>query len=94
MQQEQLFPAKYREYTARQINILNSPKQLGNCDRDSEPYLEELEIDILNKNNQFNLPLMSMKLFIDGRHMFRVFQHFLFNLFLINMFLNIKIQLF
>ncbi|MDP8314553.1 MAG: hypothetical protein RAP70_05705 [Candidatus Celaenobacter antarcticus] len=49
MQQEQLFPAKYREYTARQINILNSPKQLGNCDRDSEPYLEELEIDILNK---------------------------------------------
>lgn len=38
-----------KEYTARQINILNSPKQSGHCDIDSEAYLKKLGIDILNK---------------------------------------------
>ncbi len=49
MQQEQLFPLEAKEYTTRQINILKSPKQLGHCDIDSEPYLKGLGIDILNK---------------------------------------------
>ncbi len=49
MQQEYLFPLEAKEYTARQINIINSPKKSGNCDIDSEPYLEELNIDIINK---------------------------------------------
>ena len=49
MQQERLYPIKENEYTARQINVLNSPKQSGNCDVDSEPYLNELGIDIESK---------------------------------------------
>jgi len=49
MQQENMFPIVAKEYTARQINIINSPKQLGHCDIDSEPYLKHLGIDILNK---------------------------------------------
>jgi DNA modification methylase len=49
MQQASLFPSELKDYTARQINILNSPKKLGHCDIDAEPYLEELGIDILNK---------------------------------------------
>ena len=49
MRQEYLFPLEPKEYTARQINILKSPKQLGRCDIDSEPYLKKLGIDILNK---------------------------------------------
>lgn len=49
MQQDYLFPLETKEYTARQINIINSPKKSGNCDIDSEPYLEELSIDIINK---------------------------------------------
>ncbi|MGR3177483.1 MAG: hypothetical protein ACUZ8E_05465 [Candidatus Anammoxibacter sp.] len=49
MRQETLFPSVTKEYTARQINILNSPKQLGHCDIDSKPYLKELGIDILNR---------------------------------------------
>jgi len=49
MKQETLFQIEAEEYTARQINILNSPKQLGHCDIDSEPYLKKLGIDILNK---------------------------------------------
>lgn len=49
MQQENLFPFEAKEYTARQINIINSPKQLGHCDIDSEAYLKKLGIDILNK---------------------------------------------
>lgn len=43
MQQEYLFPIETKEYTARQINIINSPKRSGNCDVDSKPYLEELD---------------------------------------------------
>ncbi len=49
MKKEYLFPLEPKEYTARQINILKSPKQLGHCDIDSEPYLKKLGIDILNK---------------------------------------------
>ncbi|MEW6509155.1 MAG: hypothetical protein AB1432_15590 [Bacteroidota bacterium] len=49
MQQDNLFPLSAKEYTARQINIINSPKQLGHSDIDSEPYLKELGIDIVNK---------------------------------------------
>jgi DNA modification methylase len=49
MQQENLFPIEIKQYTARQINIINSPKQSGHCDIDSEPYLKQLGIDILNK---------------------------------------------
>lgn len=49
MQQEYLFPLEAKEYTARQINIINSPKQSGHSDIDSEPYLKELGVDILNK---------------------------------------------
>ncbi len=49
MQQENLFPLEAREFTARQINILNSPKQLGHSDIDSLPYLKKLGIDIINK---------------------------------------------
>ncbi len=49
MQQESLFPIEAKEYTARQINIINSPKQLGHSDVDSKPYLRKLRIDILNK---------------------------------------------
>ncbi|MBU0561582.1 MAG: hypothetical protein KJ799_17045 [Bacteroidetes bacterium] len=49
MQQENIFPFEAKEYSARQINIINSPKQLGHCDIDSEPYLTKLGIDILNK---------------------------------------------
>lgn len=49
MHQEYLFPIEVKKITARQINILNSPKQSGNCNRDSEPYLEKLKIDIINK---------------------------------------------
>ena len=49
MQQGTLFQFETKEYTARQINILNSPKQSGNCDIDSESYLKKLGIDILNK---------------------------------------------
>ena len=44
-----MFPIEAKEYTARQINIINSPKQLGHCDIDSKPYLKELGVDILNK---------------------------------------------
>ena len=49
MQQESLFPVEAKECTARQLNIINSPKQLGHCDIDSVPYLRKLGIDILNK---------------------------------------------
>ncbi len=49
MQQGNMFPVEAKEYTARQINIINSPKHLGHCDIDSEPYLRKLGIDILNK---------------------------------------------
>ncbi len=49
MQEEYLFPFEAKKYTARQINILNSPKQSGDCDIDSEPYLKRLGVDILNK---------------------------------------------
>ena len=49
MQQEYLFPIETKEYTARQINIINSPKRSGNSDIDSKHYLEELGIDIANK---------------------------------------------
>jgi len=49
MQQGTLFPFETKEYTARQINILNSPKQSGHSDIDSEPYLKKLGVDILNK---------------------------------------------
>lgn len=49
MQQENLFQSEAKTYTARQINIINSPKQLGHCDIDSEKYLRELGIDIINK---------------------------------------------
>lgn len=49
MQQQTLFPLSDSEYTARQLNIIKSPKQLGHCDVDSEPYLRELGIDITNK---------------------------------------------
>ncbi len=49
MQQDYLFPLETKEYTARQINIINSPKKSGNCDIDSKPYLEDLSIDIINK---------------------------------------------
>lgn len=34
---------------ARQLNILNSPKQEGNCDIDSAPYLKELNLNIIDK---------------------------------------------
>ncbi len=49
MQEEYLFPFEAKKYTARQMNILNSPKRSGDCDIDSEPYLEKLGVDILNK---------------------------------------------
>ncbi len=49
MQQEYLFPIEHKECSARQRNILNSPKQLGDSDIDSEPYLKELGVDILYK---------------------------------------------
>jgi len=49
MQQDSLFPLTTKEYTARQINIINSPKQSGHSDIDSEPYLKSLGIDIINK---------------------------------------------
>ena len=49
MQQTHLFPVDSKDYTARQINIINSPKKLGHCDIDSVPYLKKLGIDILNK---------------------------------------------
>lgn len=49
MKQGTLFQTEAKEYTARQINILNSPKQSGHCDIDSEPYLKKLGIDISNK---------------------------------------------
>ncbi|MDI6803074.1 MAG: hypothetical protein QME58_04400 [Bacteroidota bacterium] len=49
MQQQNLFPINAKHITARQLNILNSPKKMGNCDLDSIRYLEELGISILNK---------------------------------------------
>ncbi|MBM3236459.1 hypothetical protein FJZ31_09190 [Candidatus Poribacteria bacterium] len=41
-------PDKPKHLTARQKNIVNSPKQQGNCDIDALPYLEELKIKIFN----------------------------------------------
>lgn len=39
---------KKESLTARQKNIANSPKQKGNCDTDALPYLEELNVKIIN----------------------------------------------
>lgn len=49
MQQESLFPLKNKNFTARQINILKSPKNMGTSDKDSLPYLKELGINIENR---------------------------------------------
>ena len=45
----ELFEPERKNLTVRQIRILNSPKQEGNCTIDSISYLKELKAEIINK---------------------------------------------